>query len=257
MTATAKIAALVVDDEEPARGELVYLLNKSPLVGAIDEAEDAETAEEMIRDREYDVVFLDVRMPRVDGMGLARSLAKRSAPPRVVFVTAFEQYALDAFGVAAFDYLVKPARAERLKMTLNRVASAVGGAARAAGGTGDAAVSSSDDATLDMLAVYSKGQIRLIPVRNISVAEIEDDKVYVIAGEERLPTQLTLNEIEHRYASQGFVRVHRRYVVNFHHVDAVEPFFNNTYLLKLRHLPALRIPVSRRHGRELRQLLRL
>ncbi|MHB8508821.1 MAG: LytR/AlgR family response regulator transcription factor [Candidatus Dormibacteria bacterium] len=252
-----RLVALVVDDEEPARNELVYLLQKSSLVKEVEQAEDAETAQQMIKAGRYDVVFLDVRMPRLDGIGLARLLARRARSPHVVFVTAFEQYALDAFGVAAFDYLVKPVRSERLKVTLNRLVATAGVSQRSVAAKLADTPSTSEDATLDMLAVYSKGQIRLIAVADISVAEVEDDKVYVRAGDERLATQLTLTEIERRYASQGFVRVHRRYVVNFHHVDAVEPFFNNTYLLKLRQLPSLRIPVSRRHGRVLRQLLHL
>ncbi|HYZ01735.1 MAG TPA: response regulator, partial [Candidatus Binatia bacterium] len=117
------LRALVVDDDPPARDELVYLLRQLPSVAAVGEAEDADDCLARLDREDFDALFVDVRMPRLDGLTLARTITRMADPPSVVFVTAFEEYAVEAFGLDAVDYLLKPVRPERVEVTMRRLAS--------------------------------------------------------------------------------------------------------------------------------------
>ncbi len=245
-----QLSALVVDDEAPARGELGYLLRQSPRVREVREAEDPSEAMDLLGLSPADVVFLDIQMPGLDGLQMAELLKSLSPQPRVVFVTAFEQHAVEAFQLAAFDYLLKPVRPDRLNLTLERLAMADRDAARATGSDHSAWTDS-------RLAVVHRGQTLLLPVDEIRVGEVSGDRVALITADGRYMARLRLQDLEERLSRQGFLRVHRHYLVNLRHVTAVESFFNNTFLLRLDGIPGLAVPVSRRHGQQLRTALGL
>jgi two-component system LytT family response regulator/two-component system response regulator LytT len=244
---------MVVDDEDPARGELAFLLRRSDIVADVQEAPDAATCLALLEKETFDVLFLDVRMPGLDGISLGRVIQRSAQPPRIVFVTAFDEYAVEAFGLAAFDYLLKPIRAERLQVTLERLQQATTPI------PGDVATPGqpASEAALGRLAVLSKGQIVLVSIEDIRLAELEGDHVFVHTHEGRYPTRLTLKGVEDRLSGRGFLRVHRRYIVNLRHVQGIETFFNGTYLLRINGMPGVSVPVSRRHGRDLRALVSL
>ncbi|MGA9775485.1 MAG: LytTR family DNA-binding domain-containing protein [Candidatus Dormiibacterota bacterium] len=246
-----QLSALVVDDEAPARGELGYLLRQSPRVREVREAEDPSEAMDLLGRSPADVVFLDIQMPGLDGLQMAGLLKSLSPQPRVVFVTAFEQHAVEAFQLAAFDYLLKPVRPDRLNLTLERLAMVDRDAARAAAG------SDKSGWTDSRLAVVHRGQTLLLPVDQIRVGEVSGDRVALITADGRYMARLRLQDLEARLSRQGFLRVHRHYLVNLRHVTAVESFFNNTFLLRLDGIPGLAVPVSRRHGQQLRTALGL
>ena len=124
MTGTGQLSVLAVDDEAPALDELVFLLKADERVGSVDVASDATAALRKLRDHTYDLLMLDVRMPRLDGLELARLLLRFANPPAVVFVTAYDEHALEAFEVRASDYLLKPPSADRLAEALERVCEA-------------------------------------------------------------------------------------------------------------------------------------
>lgn len=244
-------SALVVDDEDPARGELTYLLRKSPRIRSVREAEDASQALDLLASEPSDVLFLDIQMPGLDGLHMAELTKTLGAPPKVVFVTAFQEHAVTAFQLAAFDYLLKPVRADRLNLTLERLALA----ARIR--PGDELDPGAQGWLDDRLAVVHRGQTLLLPVDQIRVGEVSGDRVALITAEGRFLARLRLQELEARLSRQGFMRVHRHFLVNLRHVTAVESFFNNTFLLRLDGVPDLAVPVSRRHGQELRETLGL
>ncbi len=245
------MSALVVDDEAPARQDLGYLLKRSPRIGEVREAEDTATAMDLLRASPADVVFLDIQMPDLDGLQMAQLLKSLHPGPHVVFVTAFEQHAVEAFQLAAFDYLLKPVRADRLTLTLERLAAARSELARGPARPEELARAES------RLAVVHRGQTLLLSVQDIRVGEVSGDRVALITGEGRYLARLRLQELEARLSRQGFLRVHRHYLVNLRHVTAVETFFNNTFLLRLDGVPELAVPVSRRHGQQLRAALGL
>jgi two-component system response regulator LytT len=235
---------LVVDDEAPARDELAFLLEQQPGVGRIAQAADGSDCLDTLARTSFDAVFLDVRMPHLDGLALARLIGRLARPPQVVFVTAYEDHAVEAFGLAAVDYLMKPVRRERLGVTR----------ARARGAREQPAASALDD----RLAVSARsGQIQLLPVAEVRAFVADGEGVSVLTAEGRFHVRQTLSELELRFQGQGFLRVHRAYLVNLHHVASIESFFNGTYLLKLSGVRDLTIPVSRRHASDLKAAIRL
>jgi two-component system, LytTR family, response regulator LytT len=242
-----RLAVLVVDDEAPARDELAFLLQQQELVGRVSQVASATSCLEVLGRGGVDAVFLDVRMPHLDGLALARLIGQMARPPQVVFVTAYEDHAVEAFGLAAVDYLMKPVRPERLGVTMQRLARA-----RASASAPHAAPPLGD-----RIAVSARGQIRLLPAADVRVAIADGEGVTVRTADGRYHVRHTLHELEERLEPHGFLRVHRAYLVNLNHVSSIDSFFNGTYLLKLAGIADLTVPVSRRHAADLRAAIRL
>jgi len=242
-----RLNVLVVDDEAPARDELAFLLRQQEAVGRVAMAAGAGECVDLLSRDGFDAVFLDVRMPHLDGLALARMIGRMVRPPLVVFVTAYEDHAVEAFGLAALDYLMKPVRPERLGVTIGRLARAQ---ALAEAQTGAPALD-------DRIAVSARGQIRLIPISDVRVAVADGEGASVLTSDGRYHVRQSLHELEHRLNGHGFLRVHRGYLVNLNHVSSIESFFNGTYLLKLSGLRDVTVPVSRRHAADLKSAIRL
>ena len=240
-----RLHVLVVDDEAPARDELAFLLQQQELVGRVAQAPGAAACLDLLARGGFDAVFLDVRMPHLDGLQLGRLIGQMARPPQVVFVTAYEDHAVEAFGLDAVDYLLKPVRPDRLTVTLGRLARARATPPAAAPPLGD------------RIAVSARGQIRLLPAAEVRVAIADGEGVTVRTADGRYHVRQTLHELEERLERHGFMRVHRAYLVNLNHVSSIESFFNGTYLLKLAGLADLTVPVSRRHAGDLRAAIRL
>jgi DNA-binding LytR/AlgR family response regulator len=245
-----RLSVLVVDDEAPARDELAFLLQQQELVGRVLQAPSATACLEVLGRGGVDAVFLDVRMPHLDGLALARLIGQMARPPQVVFVTAYEDHAVEAFGLAAVDYLMKPVRPERLGMTVQRLA-------RARADAGTVASPPAVPPLGDRIAVSTGGRIRLVPAADVRVAVADGEGVTVRTAEGRYHVRHTLHELEERLEAHGFLRVHRAYLVNLNHVSSIDSFFNGTYLLKLAGINDLTVPVSRRHAADLRAAIRL
>lgn len=244
-----RLSVMVVDDEAPARDELAFLLQQQELVGRVAQAASATECLALLGRGEIDAVFLDVRMPHLDGLALARLIGQMARPPQVVFVTAYEDHAVEAFGLAVTDYLMKPVRPERLGVTVQRLARSRS--------SGAVAAQPAAAALPDRIAVSARGQIRLLPAADVRVAIADGEGVTVRTADGRYHVRQTLHELEERLEPHGFLRVHRAYLVNLNHVSSIDSFFNGTYLLKLAGLPDLTVPVSRRHAADLRAAIRL
>ena len=248
------LRVLVVDDEQPARDELAFQLDRLDEVDEVLGAAEATECLRLLECGDLDAVFLDVRMPGLDGLELGRIVRLLARPPMLVFVTAFDSYAVEAFGLAAVDYLLKPVRAERLRATVKRLLETRRGIEAGATGIGHG---DDDDALGDRLPVLARGRIVLVNVADIRVALVAGERVVLHTQEGRFQARHTLAELEHRLHGRGFLRVHRAYLVNLRHVLTIESFFNGTYLLKLRDVPDLTVPVSRRHAADLRAAVHL
>jgi DNA-binding LytR/AlgR family response regulator len=233
------VAALVVDDEAPALDELVYLLQKIPAVDPVHAARDSNDALRRLQERRYDVVFLDVRMPSLDGIELAHVLRRFAIPPAVIFVTAYEEYAVSAFEVRASDYLLKPVSHARLEAALDR----------ALGSVGDLLESPAEDDLFSTLPVESSGRIRLIDRTQTCWVEAEGDyvRIHLMDGSAHL-LRMPISRLEEKWSAYGFIRIHRGHLVP---VDRITEFAvvggNHTVTVAGRVLP-----VSRRHAREVR-----
>jgi len=235
MTASG-LRVLAVDDEPPALDELSFLLRADARVTDVQTAADALSALRVIEAGAIDAVFLDIRMPGLDGLELARVLARFAAPPQVVFVTAYDDAAVDAFALQATDYLLKPLRADRLAEAVRRVAEA--GAA--------------PDASDDTVAVELGGVTRFVPLSEISHVEAQGDyaRLHTVGGSHLLRTPLAT--LEERWAGAGFVRVHRSYLVATTHIAELRVEAGGTIAVVVG---GITLPVSRRHSRELRDRL--
>ncbi len=234
------LKALLVDDEVPARSELRYLLGEAGGVEVVGEAGSAREAFQLIRAIPYDVVFLDVNMPGLSGMELAEALSELKYPPSIVFVTAHSEHAVEAFEVAAVDYLVKPVEIRRLRMAVERLAPAAQAPAK-----------------VDRVPVEKGGRKLLLQVPDILHIMAKDDYSYIYTEGERYLSTLSLADLEHKLEPQGFFRVHRRYLVNLGQVGEVAPMYGGTMELTLKDSAHTKVPVSRRRAPMLKRALGL
>jgi DNA-binding LytR/AlgR family response regulator len=234
---------LAVDDELPALEDLVRMLEASP---AVEEVESAASAEEALvalaGGTAIDAVFLDVRMPGLDGLELARVLRRFEQPPAVVFVSAFDDAAVDAFELAAVDYLRKPVSRQRLDEAIDR-------ASRRAPAAEPAPV---EDETL-AVDVLRGGGTRLLARSSVLYLQAHGDYVRVASTEGRFLVRARLSDLEERWAAHGFVRVHRGFVVNLRRAVEVRPRLNGTAVLVMA--DGDEVPIARRQVGELRRKL--
>jgi len=241
----AGLRALVVDDEAPALSELTYLLSQDERIGTIRTASNGADALRALDSAPVDVVFCDIKMPGLDGMALARVLARFAERPQVVFVTAYDEHAVDAFEVRATDYVMKPVRAARLSEAVRRVVTAL------AGGSG--AGSSGPVVADETIPVGLGGVTTFIKRSQVRYAQAHGDyaRLHTSTGSHLVRTSLTT--LEERWAEAGFVRIHRSTLVSLPHVTAV---VNGHGGCKIR-LGDVELQVSRRHLRDLRERLAL
>lgn len=242
------LKALIVDDEYPARMELRYQLSRFPDVEIIGEATNAREAMRLIEALDYDVLFLDVQMPGMTGIELAKSLRGREVAPKVVFVTAYENYAVPAFEIRAVDYLLKPLESARVEETIQRLREAMGGAPKA-----EPEKSEKKPQLTFLLCEKDEKQIPL-PLSEIVYIFSEGYNVYVQTYSERYLTRYTLQELTERLPADQFFRSHRSYLVNIYQVKEISPYFNGAYLLKLKDKDHSEVIVSRANVKRMKEL---
>jgi len=269
-----KLKALIVDDEYPARQELRLALSSYNNIEIVGEATNACEALELIKALNYQVLFLDISMPGMNGLELAATIQEMEIKPYIIFVTAYEEYAVSAFTVDAVDYLLKPVDPGRLKKAINKVNKIAQ----------DAAVLSELAATADHPGGFTNGRTReirsnslqrevqnnikidripagkqgktiLVTESDIFYAFTEQDNVYIKTDNDKLFTRFTLKELEARLNHQYFFRTHRCYLVNLHKVKEIVPFFNGTYNLIVADKEGSEVPVSRAQAKKLRKIL--
>jgi DNA-binding LytR/AlgR family response regulator len=239
------LRALAVDDEVPALDELAYLLRADRRVASVVTAASAAEALRVLRDDPVDVVFLDIRMPGLDGLELGRLLARSAAPPVVVFVTAHDDRAVDAYDLGAVDYLLKPVRPERIAETLRRVGAAAHGPEPAAA-AGPAGVPDGE-----VIPVELAGRTTLLSRAQVRWVEAQGDYARLHTGEASHLVRVPLSVLAERWADAGFVRIHRSYVVALPMVRELR-LTANGYVVRIGDRE---LPVSRRHTRELKDRL--
>jgi len=258
------LRALIVDDEYPARQELRYLLEQLGLVEIVGEAAGSSEALKLIQALEYDILFLDIKLPGISGLDLAAKIQNMSQKPHVVFITAYDNYALDAFDLDAVDYLLKPIEKHRLKRAIEKVITQISNSdwkVSPEKGKHDfhadlaEGYSGQEDITTGRIIAYQGDKMILIDVNNICYAFTEGDMVYIKTFENRFLTRFTLKELESRLPKNNFFRTHRSYLVNIYKVKEIYPFFNGTYLLVVEDKEKSEVPVSRIQGKKLRQIL--
>jgi DNA-binding LytR/AlgR family response regulator len=234
------LRVLVVDDEAPALEELTWLLSQDTRVGSIRRASSGAEALRVLDGEPVDVVFCDIRMPGLDGLDLARVLARFSQRPQVVFVTAYDRHAIDAFDLRATDYVMKPVRAERLSEAVRRVVEAAAPAP-------DPAAKAEDET----IAVELGGVTRFVQRSQVRYVEAHGDYARLHTATSSHLVRIPLTTLEERWADAGFVRIHRSTLVALPHVDEIRVDGGRCAV----RLGDRVLQVSRRHTKELRDRL--
>lgn len=241
---------LAVDDEAPALDELVFLLSEHPDITEVFQAADATSALRELNRRNIDAVFLDINMPGLSGLELAGVLANFSYRPAVVFVTAHDDKAVEAFDVGATDYLLKPIRQSRLDEAVRRVLAVPADAAH----TEETPETDDDDGEGDVIPAELGGITQLVPRDSIGWVEAEGDYARLHSASGAHLVRIPLSTLESRWRERGFQRIHRSYLVALRMVVGVRTT-DGAVLVRLRangSSPAVELPVSRRQARELR-----
>jgi len=230
------LRVLVIDDERPALDELSFLLERDPRVSGVLTTDSATEALRLLHDLEVDAVFLDIQMPGLTGLELAQVLARFKTPPPIVFVTAHEEHAVEAFDLRAVDYVLKPVREERLAEAVRRV---LEGSARPAAG-GD-----------EQIPVERGGVTRFVKRSEVRYVEAHGDyaRLHTATGSHLVRTPLST--LEDDWGPAGFVRIHRSLLVSLAHIDEVRMEGGVCTVV----VGGTDLQVSRRHTRELRELL--
>lgn len=253
------IRALVVDDEQLARDELCYLLESFPDVEVVGQAANGYEAISATEKLGPELLFLDIQMPGLDGFQVVRQLmGRRVAMPRVIFVTAFDQYALRAFEVNAVDYLLKPVEKSRLADAIQRSRRQIGEDRPLVEQIERILSALERGSPLKPVAVKVDEHYMLVDSKDIVYATVEDGVVSVATDKWIGTSNLrTLDELMSSLDPAVFWRVHRSYIVNLHRIREVIPWFNRTILLKMSDKKETEIPVSRSHTRRLKEYLKL
>ena len=249
-----RLTLLAVDDEQTQLADLARLLRASPAVREVECASDGREALTRVTNQPFDAIFLDVRMPDLDGLELARVLRRFAVPPQLVFVSAYDEAAVEAFELHALDYLRKPVSRRRVEEAIERVLAAVDARPHAlaphphGSGPSPAPAPGAEEEMIAVANVHG-GSTRLLARSSIQYAQSYGDFVRIVTADGRYLLRATLSEIERRWAPFGFVRVHRQYVANLRCATELRPLLGGT--AELTFTEGHTIPVARRHAAEL------
>ena len=259
------LTVLAVDDEEPALQELAHLLNEDHRVGTVLTAPDATEALRILGSRPgagpgesgVDVVFLDIRMPGLDGLELARVLSAMASPPPVVFVTAHDDRAVDAYEIGAVDYLLKPLRSERLAGSIDRtLATRAQSRPMPAKPAPQGPPARPEPPEDEVIPVELAGTTKLVPRSTVRFVEAQGDYARLHTTEGGHLVRIPLSVLEERWREAGFVRIHRAYLVSLPLITELR-LSGSGYVVRIGHGPgAPELPVSRRHTAALKRILR-
>ncbi len=258
------INTIIVDDEKPARDELAFLLKAFPEINVIGQGKNGVDAVNLIKEHSPDLVFLDVQMPGLDGFGVLRKLVERKMKvPHVVFATAFDHYAVQAFDVNAVDYVLKPFDKARIAKAIQRARKVMETQTSTAERL-EQLVSQLNGNTKQQsiqpakILVKSGQRLLLVAAEDLIFASIDDGLISVVGRDvEGTSNYRTLEELHAALDSETFWRPHRSYLVNIHHIKEVVPWFKSSYMLKMDDKKQSEVPVSRVQTKRLRELFKL
>jgi two-component system, LytTR family, response regulator LytT len=258
------INTIIVDDEKPARDELAFLLKAFPEINLIGQGKNGVDAVNLIKEHSPDLVFLDVQMPGLDGFGVLRKLVERKMKvPHVVFATAFDHYAVQAFDVNAVDYVLKPFDKARIAKAIQRARKVMETQSSTADRLEQLVSQLNGNATKQnaqpaKILVKSGQRLLLVAAEDLVFATIDDGLITVVGRDvEGTSNYRTLEELHAALDSETFWRPHRSHLVNIHHIKEVVPWFKSSYMLKMDDKKQSEIPVSRVQTKRLRELFKL
>jgi two-component system LytT family response regulator/two-component system response regulator LytT len=258
------LRTVVVDDEQLARDELCFLLERLGGIEIISQAGNGIEALRVIEEYHPDLVMLDVQMPGITGFEVARRVIEAGFDSHVVFVTAYDQYAIDAFDVNAVDYLLKPVEAGRLALAVERARKRKAAVPKPAEGKLEPdferllQMLADRQGRREQLAIKVEERFLLVHADEVVHASLEDDQIRVVTNSlSGTSNYRTLDELQTRLDPAVFWRVHRSHLVNINKIKEIVPWFSRNYILKMKDGRGTEIPVSRSQTRRLREYLKL
>ena len=264
-----ELRAVLVDDEQLARDELGFLLGQLGGIQVIGQAGNGLEALNTIDRLQPDVVFLDIQMPGLTGFQVARRMLDRQLPSQIIFVTAYDQHAIEAFEVNAVDYLLKPVDPVRLGLAVERAQRRVTSARSLEHGAGNGAslnqqlekiveLVAERQQRRERLAIKVGERFMLVHAEEIVYASLADDAITVVTNQHvGTSNYRTLDELHERLDQTVFWRVHRSHLVNINKIKEIVPWFSRNYILRMKDEKSTEIPVSRTQTRRLREYLKL
>ena len=259
------LRVLIADDEQPARDELSFLLEQLDDVEVVKQAVNGPQAVSLAQEFVPDLILLDVQMPGLTGFEVARRLLECGVSSRVVFVTAFDQYAIEAFEVSAVDYLLKPVEATRLAQAIQRVRPLI---TAQRGNPGEKVANKELERIVqyvaerqnrrERLAIRIGERFSLVQAREIVYASLADEVITVVTNSlSGTSNYRTLDELHSHLDQAIFWRVHRSHIININKIKEIVPWFSRNYILRMKDGKGTEIPVSRTQTKVLRELLKL
>ncbi len=252
---------MIVEDEKPARDELRYLLSQENNFELLYEAEDGSGALKILDDKKnkIDLIFLDIKIPGITGIEIARKLHKAEVPPYIIFTTAYDEHAVEAFKLSALDYLLKPFSDKRFYESLLRAEEMIK-KNRSVNEQMDNFINIlSDKKTenkIDKIAVEDKDYYLMLDFKDIYYFATKEKKVWAYSQQDSYMTQFKLKELE-KILPEYFFRIHKSYIVNLKNIKAVIPWFKGKYQILMENYSEHKIPVSRSKVAELNERLNL
>jgi two-component system, LytTR family, response regulator len=262
------LRTVLVDDEQLARDELSYLLSQIDGIEVVGQAGDGVEALATIKRLQPDVVFLDIQMPGLTGFEVARRMIDHQLSSHIIFVTAFDQHAIEAFEVNAVDYLLKPVDPIRLETALQRAQKRITFERQAADSDGVQPMAADLERIVQLvterqsrrerLAIKVGDRFLLVQAEEILFASLADEAITVVTSQYAGTSNYrTLDELQARLDPTVFWRVHRSHLVNINKIKEIVPWFSRNYILRMKDEKATEIPVSRTQTRRLREYLKL
>ncbi len=255
------LRVLIADDEKPARDELRWLLEKERNLEVVAEAENGMQVLSLLETNDVDLILLDIQMPGMTGLETARELMALPRFPQIIFITAFDRYAIEAFDVNALDYLLKPVEEDRLTRALNRARNRLESPEERQGAEESLlslirGMTGRGTRRFEKLTVYHEGRFIPIAFDQIILMTAEGKHALVVSTKGRFSYRKSLGDLEVLVEFSRLFKCHRSYTVNLDYLEAVEPWFNNAYKIKLKGVEEL-IPVSRSRISELKEILNM
>ena len=228
---------IIVDDELPAIQELSYFIKNFSSIKILEEFDDSIKALEYVQSHTIDIIFLDINMPKLDGMTLSRVINTQKPKPILVFISAYREYALEAFEVAAFDYILKPYSENRIVETLQRIEN-----------------SPSTKFINNKITLWKSEKLFVLNINDIYYCESQEHDLLIYTKDNQYKVTSSIGDFYKKLPQNSFLRCHRSFIVNLDKITEIIPWFNNTYMLKLQGITA-EIPVSRQNITQFKQLM--
>lgn len=239
--------SIIVEDEFPAREELKYFINNFSNIDILAEFDNGLDVLKFIQNNFVDVIFLDINIPQFDGMLLAKTISQFKYKPKIVFITAYKEHAVDAFELDAFDYVLKPYSDDRIKSTLKKLEKIE---------IKNDEVINANTTTSGNLTLWKENKLVVVNIEEIYYCEARERETLVYTKDGQYIYKNSMTEFEKKLTSEKFFKTHRSYIVNINQIKEIIPWFNSTYKLKLSGIEN-DIYVSRSKIKEFKKLMNI